>query len=316
MTPYRTPHQLAVENVGVLRTQWAGVRDGDGESVHQARIATRRLRAVLAVTDGADSDRVKLCKRLGRALGAVREADMTHEVFDTLAKRLPSAAGAIGSILPLVADEQMRTRRRLVKTLDKVKLRPIATLRDSPSPMTLAFWKDWRAAVASEVASRRHALADALDRASAVFMPNRLHRVRIVTKKLRYALEIADATGLWVDKSDALRDLRKTQEVLGRLHDVYVARRLIDRLDTDGRTMASEVQILDAAMGADCIYLHDKYLSRRDRLRSICDNGATVTGARLVWPVRVAMRVLPVAGSVALPVAVWRLAAAHERPTA
>jgi len=315
MTPYRTPHQLAVENVGVLRTQWAGVRDGDAESVHQARIATRRLRAVLAVTDRPDSDRVKLCRRLGRALGAVREADMTLEVFKTLGTRLPSAGAAIGSVLQLVARDQRRTRRRLVKTLDHLKLQPLATLREAPSPMTIAFWKDWRGTVASEVASRRHAAADALDRASAVFMPNRLHRVRIAVKKLRYALEIADAAALWVDKDDALRDLRKAQEVLGSLHDVCVARRLIDQLDTDGRTMASEVQILDAAMGADCISLHQKYLSRRDRLRSICENGATVTGAR-PWPVRIAIRALPVAGTVVLPMAVWRLTAVQERPNA
>ena len=314
MTPFRTPHQLAVENVGLLRTQWAGVRDGDVESVHQARIATRRLRAVLAVIENPDSDRVRLCKRLGRALGAVREADMTQEVFKSLASRLPSAASAVGSMLQLVARDQRRTRRRLVKTLDNLKLRPLATLRESPSPMTLVFWKNWRAAVASEIASRRHAFADALDRASAVFMPNRLHGVRIAAKKLRYALEIADAAGLWVDKGDALRDLRKTQDLLGRLHDVYVARRLIGQLDADGRTIASEVQILDAAMGADCISLHDKYLSRRDHLRSICENSGVVNSGRLVWPVRIAICALPVAGSVALPVAVRRLAAAQQKP--
>jgi CHAD domain-containing protein len=297
----------------MLRAQWAGVRDGDSESVHQARVATRRLRAVLAVVDGAESDRIKLCKRLGRALGAVREADMAQDVFSTLATRLPSAAYAVAALRQLVEHDQMRARRRLAKTLDELKLRPLATLRPSPSPMTRGFWKDWRTAVASQLVSKRHALADALDHAPAVFMPNRVHRVRIAVKKLRYALEIADASGLWVDEDAALRDLRKTQDVLGRLHDVHVARRLIDHLETRGQAMADQVPILHAVMTADCISLHDKYLSRRGHLRTICQqNGATAIDARTGWPVRIAIGALPIAGGVA----VWRLTAAQERPNA
>ena len=235
---------------------------------------------------------------------------MTQEVFTSLATRVPAAGCAIAAIQREVARDQQRLRRRLAKMLDGLKLRPLAILRDRPSPITLAFWRNWNAAIVSEVSGRQHSFVYAFDRVPAVFMPNRLHRVRIAAKKLRYALEIADAAGLPVN-ADALRQLRKTQEVLGRLHDVHLARRLLDRVDG---TMASEVRILDAVMAADCVSLHDKYLSRRQRLRSICQNGAEPAGAAPTTVVRTAMRALPAAGVVALPVAAWWLAVSAERP--
>src|SRR5262245_7593091 len=162
MAAYKTPHQYAVDNVGVLRAHWTGVLDAEMESVHQARIATRRLRAVLRIVDNPDSDRVKLCRRLGRALGAVREADVTQEVFHGLATRVPAAVCGVAAVRRLAEQDQRRARRRLARTLDGLKLRPLAMLRDRPSPLTFAFWRDWHVVIAKAVAARRHALAEAL----------------------------------------------------------------------------------------------------------------------------------------------------------
>ena len=44
------------------------------------------------------------------------------------------------------------------------------------------------------------------------------HNARIALKKFRYAVEIADATGL-VPAQRAIRELKKGQDVLGELHD-------------------------------------------------------------------------------------------------
>src|SRR5690348_12892033 len=94
--PSRTPAQVAVSSVRVIRDHWKGVRDGDAESIHEARIATRRLRAALAILDGKTSTRIELCRDLGRMLGAVREVDVTQELLTALVPRLPAASGALG----------------------------------------------------------------------------------------------------------------------------------------------------------------------------------------------------------------------------
>jgi len=140
-----------------------------------------------------------------------------------------------------------------------------------------------------------------------VYMPNRVHRVRIGTKKLRYALEVGISTGIRVD-TRVLRDLRKTQDLLGRVHDLDVARRILQHLNGTGGSTAAEVAIVDAVLGAECSALHDRYLARRERLRAACDYCARLASTvRGRWPVTLARRTLPAAGLIAVPV-VWRLA--------
>ena len=221
--------------------------------------------------------------------------------------RLPAAACAIAAVRRVVSQDQDRARRRLANMLDRMKLQPLVALRHEPSFVTLAFWKNWRAAVAAELLARRRRLSIALDRAPAVYLPRRLHRVRIAAKKLRYALEVADAVRFQIDEG-VIRELRKTQDILGRLHDLDGARRVVARLDTPGAAISSEADMLDAVMRADVALLHDKYLLRRERLRKICDNGATISPPRPV-ALRIATGALPVAGTVA----VWWLSAAGER---
>ena len=307
------PLQFTAENIRLLRHYWTGVRDGDAESIHQARIATRRARAALKIVDGRRTDRLELCRALGRMLGAVREVDITYEIFHSLSTRLPSATSAIAAVGRIVERDRQRARRRLAKKLDDLKLKPLIALRAHPRIIAVSFWRDWRRGVIAETLSRRAALQEAVDRAPAVYMPNRLHRVRIATKKLRYTLEVAEAAGIRVDAT-VMRDLRKVQDLLGRVHDIDVARRVVHTLDGTAKPIAAEVAILDAVMGADCAALYEKYLGRRDRLRAACDYCTRLAAAeRGRWSTTLARRTLPAAGLVAVPVAMWRLTAGGER---
>ena len=59
-----------------------------------------------------------------------------------------------------------------------------------------------------------------------MYLPERLHDVRIAVKKLRYAVELgADASG--ARREPDLRALKRGQEMLGRMHDLQM---LIDRV--------------------------------------------------------------------------------------
>jgi len=305
------PLQFAAQNVRLIRQHWSGVRDGDSESIHQARIATRRARAALRIVDDKESDRLELCRRLGRLLGHVRELDMTQEVFRMLSMRLLPASCAIAAARRTVERDQQHARRRFAKALDHLELQPLLALRERPS-IAVSFWKDWRRRIVTETLARQQALCDAIERAPAVYMPNRLHRVRIATKKLRYTLEVADATGIRVSRS-AMRDLRKVQDLLGRVHDIDVAGRVVQQLDGVGTPLAGEVALLDAVMEADCAALHGKYLARRERIRAACDYCTeVVAAARRRWSVTLATRTLSAASLVALQVAMSRLAGERE----
>ena len=305
------PLEFAAENVRVIRQHWNGVRDGDSESIHQARIATRRARAALKMIDTDDTDRLELCRRLGRLLGKVRDVDITQEVFRTLSMRVPQASGAFAVARQAVEHDQQQARRRFAKALDHLKLKPLLALRGQRFGITISFWNDWRRGVVTETLARQQALCDAIDRAPAVYMPNRVHRVRIATKKLRYTLEVVDATGIRVNPT-VMRDLRKIQDLLGRVHDIDVARRVVHRLGGD-MPSAAEVRLLAAVMAADCAALHEKYLARRERIRAACDYCTQIVAlAQRRWSVALAKRTLPAAGLVAVPVAMWRLAAGGE----
>jgi len=296
-----TPLQFAAENVRLIRHQWKGVRDGDSESIHQARIATRRARAALTIVDRDDIERLELCRRLGRMLGKVRDFDITQEVFQTLSTRVPTASYAIAAARRSVERDQQQARRRFAKALDQLELRPLLALRER-------FWRDWRRSIVTETLARQQELCDAMDRAPVVYMPNRVHRVRIATKKLRYALEVGEATGIRVNPN-VMRDLRKTQDLLGRVHDADVARGVVRGLHRADGSVAAEAAILDAVMAADCSARYEKYLARRERLQAACDYCARLAATtRWSWPVTLAKSTLPAAGLVAVPVAVWRLA--------
>ena len=309
------PRDFALENISLLRRVWNGVRDGEVESLHQARVATRRLRAVLDVLR-ASPDEIDLCRSLGRAFGRVRDLDVAHELAVDLGVRMPAAAAAVGVIQRDLYERRDRARRRLIKALDRIELRPLAHRRARRPLAPLVFWTDWREGLIAAVIAKTTALRAAIDNAPLVYMPNRLHRVRIALKKLRYVLEIAEAAGTAIDR-DVMRDARKIQDTLGRMHDVHTARELVRRLDVRARRIADEARLVDAVMTADCAALHAKYLSRRERLPMICDYSAALVISRPAARAgRMVLRALPAAGIAALPIAMWRLSAGGPAETA
>src|SRR5262249_7524371 len=79
----------------------------------------------------------------------------------------------------------------------------------------------WRWAVDPRIATGAAALSRAMDEAGAVYLPERLHVVRIAEKKLRYAIEIgSEASG--EPATAELSSLKRAQRLLGRLHDLHV----------------------------------------------------------------------------------------------
>ena len=117
-----------------------------------------------------------------------------------------------------------------------------------------------------------------------MYLPERLHKVRIATKKLRYALEL-DAELAKVRSTPELRQLRKTQDLLGHLHDLQV---LIDRTREEQASLTPpDVNVwrgLDGLIGTledQCRRLHGRYLHDTEALLQICSRLSGHEGARV-----------------------------------
>lgn len=208
-------------------------RDGDEESVHDMRVAVRRLRAALSAFRPALGDRrfgfEDDLRWLQDELGAVRDWDVFR-------------AGAIGPLrsadegLALV-DEASRTTRgeayeELCAALDSSRctalwldltrgLRDVERGPGFETPVRKFAKRQLRRRAKKLRKRGRHIME--LDAAA-------LHRLRIATKKLRYAAEFFRDLYPKKRMKRAIAAVTGLQDLLGELNDARTARHLLDRL--------------------------------------------------------------------------------------
>jgi CHAD domain-containing protein len=265
-----------------------GVQGGDVDALHRTRVASRRLREVLPVLQLQPDLTRKLSRRLRKVtarLGAVREFDVLLIVIDELRDSGHYPKPALDLIAASITEDRSRARERLLAKVPIDELRGIATKLDKTArslkkdraperrSALVAARRSWRWAIDARVSRRASALAAAMADAGAVYLAERLHVVRIAVKKLRYALELATEAA-HVRSSPELRQLRRMQGVLGRLHDLQV---LIDRtrevqasLTPPDLTAWRQLDALVVALDEDCRRLHARYVHEREALDDLC----------------------------------------------
>jgi CHAD domain-containing protein len=291
--------------IETIRTHHAGVLDGEHNSIHDARIATRRIREVLPLThewqrrDHADELQTML-RRMGRSLGRVRDADVRIQLIGYLEARIPHAAPSLVLIRQREEHGRLRIMRKLVKRFERLGVdRELARLANSGPWLRTSWWAartgSWREQLRRRVEERATAAADAITHATGIYFPRRVHAARIDIKKLRYAAEIGVDTCIIGDGSP-LRALRKSQDLLGDLHDRQT---LIDELRetcaSDARIDPSHIGLVEQVVEADIADLHGRFLKRRLQIREACDG----IGADVRRP-RTAVRAVAIAGAVAV----------------
>ena len=208
-----------------------GVRTGhDMEDVHQARVATRRLRSDLrtfaVVVESAWNDALRdELKWLGDLLGAVRDTDVLLERLERRLATLESADEEAGHRLldglhakrDAARDALLAAMRgpRYLALLDRLH----DAARRVPGPLDA---RDLGVEVADLVRPPWHKLrraADALDDESPD--PD-LHHVRILAKRCRYAAE-AVAPAIGTDAVRFAKQVAALQDVLGEHQDAVIA---------------------------------------------------------------------------------------------
>jgi CHAD domain-containing protein len=272
-----TPATLLQTQFGVIAQHLDGIRDADVESVHQARIATRRVRELLALIEpprGWPGPELKAeIRRLGRRLGRVRELDVMVETLAEFERRVPPVAPVAALARARVATRRDMFRRRLIRASDQLDLPElIRVVRNGLSERAPLLHRrraaSWSERLRLQIVSRAAAVRENVIHSSGVYFPERAHPVRIAVKKLRYAVEIASATALWTPPH-MLKDLRRIQDTLGELHDLQVVRPEILGLaveDIDPQL----VQIMEGILDGEIERLFRRYLDRRDRLLLMC----------------------------------------------
>ena len=202
------------------------------------------------------------------------------QLIDELHESRRPQRQALGRVAAEVSRERGASRKKLFDRLSMDELRKIAKrlgvvveeLEDIERSAPRAA-RAWRWAVDASIVARTTRLRDAIASAGAVYLPERLHVVRIATKKLRYALELAsEVAGA---QAPELPALKRAQDVLGQMHDRQV---LIDRvrqeqasLTPPDLTIWRSLDALIESLEDDCRRLHARYMRGRGALEPITE---------------------------------------------
>jgi CHAD domain-containing protein len=215
----------------------------DIEGVHQVRVTLRRMRSALSVFRPAISRDVTAnwaqpMREFASALGPARDLDVfISEGLTPLAEQLPLP----GAKILMALAERHRARA----------YEPVRTMLESSDYRR--FKKDFRAWVSNEgwlsagITERERARLDSPavafarktlnQRLSKVLRTGRdadqdsaddMHRLRIECKKLRYAVEFF--LPLFEGTENFVAQMKKLQDLLGIMHDVFVMPVLLDNL--------------------------------------------------------------------------------------
>jgi len=226
MTTISSVHSLLDRQLHVLLGYLPALRDATPDSVHDARVATRRLRETLRYFadshEGQADHMKKAMRKTGRRLGEVRDLDVMEGLLERQTRKSPGAIHAISLARLGLAERQQAARRRMVKALERLELERLsATL---PKGSTWARYlgvllpTGWPAFLRRRIGEQAARLRRAVHHAAGVYFPKRSHHVRISAKKLRYSVELAQLTGVWNPRL-LIGDLRDVQNTLGELHD-------------------------------------------------------------------------------------------------
>jgi CHAD domain-containing protein len=210
----------------------------DPEYVHQLRVGTRRAGAAIEIFAQCLSTKVykttrKKLKQIRRAAGEARDWDVFLGALqqEEEKKRARHRAGLdflLGHALTqrvlaqthlqeACAEYPFDFERLLAETLADVR-RPVQgsgnrTLRDLAGPQLLPLWQDLEQVAAGDL--REYA---------------QLHRVRILGKRLRYAMEVFAACFVPAFRAKFYPAVEEMQEILGRANDSFVASQRLDAL--------------------------------------------------------------------------------------
>jgi CHAD domain-containing protein len=288
---------LLERRLGAFRQHLPAALEGDLTGVHQARVASRRLRETLPVLASLTRERAvdkvrEDVRHVTRVLGPVRELDVAlgHLADHVTAHHDLAAQGAV--VRKWLERTRSSRRDEMRDALDEETLdrlwRRVDALPGLVTDDALAR-PEWRAALARRIRGRADELARQTEATGVLYDPHALHLVRIATKKLRYAVELAGELRLGPTAA-ALRALKRQQELLGDIHDREVLMGFADRAIAEIPARAGVARLV-GDWQRECRELHARYLRTRAAVVRVAEYAAGELARRVAGPrVRVARR--------------------------
>jgi CHAD domain-containing protein len=208
----------------------------DADLVHDVRVAVRRLEEVARLLRGGMDKAAaravgESLKAVRRAMGALRDADVTREHLDRW--RMPAAVKAAARAL---AEELAAGRPRLAAAAGEAaaaasvqgSLVVLARVVEERAHDAEKAEAALRAAVAGQRAKREKGFRKAVGKAALKQTADALHAARVAAKKLRYVTELAEEAGLGEGLKKRVKFLKRVQELLGDHHDVHVIAEMLE----------------------------------------------------------------------------------------
>ncbi len=226
--------------LAVLRDKEPGTRLGeDPEELHDMRVATRRLRAALALFAGVLPVRAQVFREelgwLGRVLGAVRDLDVQLEGLAAMATATagwsadirPDGHDPLTELSALLEREREGARADMLSALDSVRWERLARglssmVQQGPARRSLATRVPAVIGIPDLVLTRHARVAKAAKRAKKTGVVSDFHQLRIRCKRLRYALEFSSEV-YGGRTARFVRQLTALQDELGLMQDAEVA---------------------------------------------------------------------------------------------
>lgn len=276
------PSQVMIrQRLSALNRTLPSASGGDVNAIHQARVATRRVRAALPIVTRG-SDRRKLKKRftrLTRALGGVRELDVAVQALDELAADPSVPREGLDLLRVILQEQRQRLYTEMHRTvehvdLDRLQRKTLAAVERATGHDSKDSDLKRRKSVMKRGARRAVALQAAIENAGNIYLADRLHLVRIAVKKLRYVLEIARELSR-SRASARIRLLKNVQDLLGHMHDLEVLITRIRALQGSDRAptlrVSAELDRLVRRLEMECRQLHVRYMGFKKKLLELCD---------------------------------------------
>jgi CHAD domain-containing protein len=269
------------QRLSALARTLPSASNGDVNAIHQARVATRRVRAALPiVTRGARRRKLKKSfTRLTRALGGVRELDVAILTVEDLASDPSVPREGLEQLRVILQEQRQRLYAEMSGIVQHVDLERLQrktlaaaarAIEDDPEQSDVKRLRS----VTRRASKRAFALQAAIENAGNIYLADRLHQVRIAVKKLRYSLEIARE----LSRSRALariRLLKNVQDLLGRMHDLEVLITRIRALQGSDRAptlkVSADLDRLVRRLETECRQLHVRYMGFKKKLLELCD---------------------------------------------
>jgi CHAD domain-containing protein len=249
-----------------LGRRWTAARSGDVTAVHRARVASRRLREVLAVAAAVDragpADLLRFVRRLTRVLGPTREMDVALDELGRAAARHGWPDEAVAIVRARLARERSRRAARLASKAERPGRGPLrrraAALAGDMSAIADSVWLK---ALTERVIRRAARVVVTSAACGTLYAPDRLHALRIAIKKLRYALELVPAA---VDDGlqPLVRTLKGAQDRFGHLHDLQVLAADVHALEARRRhAERTGIALVLEGLERDCREIHASVLA-------------------------------------------------------